>query len=233
MMGGSDAIIKKGRELHDAGKYKHAQEILDKLVWAEPDNEEARHLLADVWEQIGYQQENPGLRNSFLAGAFELRSGIPGGASPDSSGPDMIGAMSTGLFLDFIGIRMDSKKAEGLGPYKINLITPDNGEKYAADLSNATFTNVEGFLHDDPDLSITIDRVDLEQIMMGLKSFRASIEDGTAQAEGNIDILAEIAERLVNFEIGFEILPGTAGPAGQVDLNPYEFESDDILLSGE
>jgi alkyl sulfatase BDS1-like metallo-beta-lactamase superfamily hydrolase len=233
MMGGAEQIIRKGLELFEEGKYRHAQEILDKLVWAQPDNQEAKDLLADVWEQIGYQQENPGLRNSFLAGAFELRSGIPEGDSPKSSGPDMIGAMSTELFLDFIGIRMDSKQAEGIGPYSMNLITPDNGEKFAIELSNATFTNVEGFQHDDPDLSITINRSDLENIMMGVKSFAASIEDGTAQAEGNVDILAEIAATLVNFDIGFEILPGTAGPAGQVDLNPYEFESDDIWVSGE
>ena len=194
MMGGAEPIIKKGMELAEAGQYRHAQEILDKLVWAEPDNQKAKNALADVWEQIGYQQENPGLRNSFLAGAFELRSGIPDGASPDSSGPDMIGAMSTELFLDFIGIRMDSKKAEALGSYTMNLITPDNGEKFAIELSNATFTNVEGFLHDDPDLSITINRSDLENIMMGSKSFAASIEDGTAKAEGNVDILAQIAE---------------------------------------
>jgi alkyl sulfatase BDS1-like metallo-beta-lactamase superfamily hydrolase len=235
MMGGAEPIIKKGLELAEQGKYFHAQEILDKLVWAQPDNQEAKDALADVWEQIGYQQENPGLRNSFLAGAFELRSGIPEGASPDSSGPDMIGAMSTELFLDFIGIRMDSKKAEelGLGPYTMNLITPDNGEKFAIELSNATFTNVEGFIHDDPDLSITIDRKDLEQIMMGRKSFAMSIEDGTAKAKGNVNILGDIASTLVNFQIGFEILPGTAGPAREAGLNPYEFESDDMWVSGE
>jgi alkyl sulfatase BDS1-like metallo-beta-lactamase superfamily hydrolase len=233
MMGGAEPIMRKGLELAEAGQYRHAQEILDKLVWAQPDNQEAKDLLADIWEQIGYQQENPGLRNSFLAGAFELRSGIPEGASPDSSGPDMVGAMSTELFLDFIGIRMDSKKAEALGSYEINLITPDNGEKFAIELSNATFTNVEGFLHENPDLSVTINRTDLEQIMMGLTTFRASIEDGTAQAEGNIDILAEIAQTLVTFEIGFEILPGTGGPVGQVDLNPYEVADSSIQMSGE
>jgi alkyl sulfatase BDS1-like metallo-beta-lactamase superfamily hydrolase len=233
MMGGAENIIRRGQELHEQGKYRHAQEILDKLVWAEPDNEEARNLLADVWEQIGYQQENPGLRNSFLAGAFELRSGIPEGSPPSTSGPDMIGAMSTELFLDFIGIRMDSKQAEALGDYTMNLITPDNGEKFAIELSNATFTNVEGFLHDDPDLSITIDRVDLEQIMMGLKSFAASIEDGTAKAEGNVDILGEIASTLVTFQIGFEVLPGTAGRAAPSDLNPYAVQDDVIHIRGE
>jgi alkyl sulfatase BDS1-like metallo-beta-lactamase superfamily hydrolase len=232
MMGGADKIMRRGRELFDEGKYFHAQEILDKLVWAEPHNQEAKDLLADVFEQIGYQQENPGLRNSFLAGAFELRSGIPGGASPDSSGPDMIQAMSTELFLDFIGVRMDSKKAENL-EFSINLITPDNGEKFAIELANATFTNVEGFLNEDPDLTITIDRTDLEKIMMGQKSFAASIADGTAKADGDVGILAQLAETLVTFEIGFEILPGTAGPASQVDLNPYEVSEDSSLIRGE
>jgi alkyl sulfatase BDS1-like metallo-beta-lactamase superfamily hydrolase len=233
MMGGSEHIIRRGRKLHDEGKYFHAQEILNKLVWAEPNNQEGRELLADVWEQIGYQQENPGLRNSFLAGAFELRSGIPGGKSPSSSGPDMISAMSTGLFLDFIGIRMDSKKAETLGPYTINLVTPDNGERYAADLSNGTFTNVEGFLHENPDLSITIDRADLEVIMAGQKTFRASIDDGTAKAEGNVDILQEIAGTLVNFEIGFEVLPGTASRSSGAKQNPYEVNESSILIHAD
>ena len=85
-----------------------------------------------MFEQLGYQQENTGLRNVFLAGAFELRSGIPAGAAPKTTGPDMVRAMSTELFLDFIGIRMDSKEAEGF-EFSINLVTPDNGEKFAID----------------------------------------------------------------------------------------------------
>ena len=233
MMGGAENIIRRGQELHEEGRYFHAQEILDKLVWAEPDNQKAKDLLADVWEQIGYQQENPGLRNSFLAGAFELRSGIPEGSPPSTSGPDMISAMSTGLFLDFIGIRMDSKKAEALGSYTMNLITPDNGEKYAIDLSNGTFTNVEGFLHDDPDLAITIDRSDLEVIMAGAKRFTDAIEDGTAEAEGDAGILDEIASTLVVFNPFFEVLPGTAAPAADSELNPYAVQDEAIYIRGE
>jgi len=231
-MMGAENIMRRGLELFEEGKYFHAQEILDKLVWGQPDNQEAKDLLADIFEQIGYQQENPGLRNSFLAGAFELRSGIPEGASPDSSGPDMVEAMSTELFLNFVGVRMDSKKADGL-EFSINLITPDNGEKFAIELSNSTLTNIEGFLADNPDLTITIDRSDLTQIMMGAKSFAASIEDGTAQVEGDVEVLGQLAAMLVTFEIGFEVLPGTAGPAGKVDLNPYEVAADSSVIRGE
>ena len=129
MMGGGAAIIAKGRELHDAGQYLLATEIVNKLLQAEPGNAEAKDLLADVFEQLGYQQENPGLRNSYLAAAYELRSGIPQGETVDASSPDVIRAMSTELFLNFLGIRMDSRKAEGMR-FTINLITPDNGEKF-------------------------------------------------------------------------------------------------------
>jgi alkyl sulfatase BDS1-like metallo-beta-lactamase superfamily hydrolase len=221
MMGGAEMIMAKGKELHDQGKYRHAQEILNKLVYARPQNEAAKDLLADTFEQIGYQQENPGLRNSFLNGAYELRSGIPEGASPKSSGPDMIRAMSTELFLDFIGIRMDSRKAEGM-EFTINLVTPDNGEKFVIELSNATLTNIEGFQAEDADLTVTIDRADLEATMMGQKTLMAQIEDGTAKVRGDTGVLAKLASTLVQFEMGFEILPGTKGPAPKEDLNDYE-----------
>lgn len=97
----------------------------NKLVYAEPKNQAAKDLLADAFEQIGYQKESPSVRNSFLAGAYELRHGIPGGVPPKSTGPDTIRAMSTDLWLDYMGIRLDSKKAM---KFVINLVTPDNGE---------------------------------------------------------------------------------------------------------
>jgi alkyl sulfatase BDS1-like metallo-beta-lactamase superfamily hydrolase len=222
MMGGAEKIIARGRELHAEGKYLHAQEILNKLVQAEPQNQEAKDLLADIFEQIGYQQENPGLRNSYLAAAYELRSGIPQGETVNSSSPDVIRAMSTELFLNFLGIRMDSRKAEGMR-FTINLVTPDNGEKFLVELENATLTNIEGFLADDPDLTITIDRSDLEQTMMGAKTLVAQIAAGTARIEGDASVLEKLASTMVDFDPRFEIMPGTkARETELVEANPYE-----------
>jgi alkyl sulfatase BDS1-like metallo-beta-lactamase superfamily hydrolase len=230
MMGGADKILAKGQELFNDGEYLAASEILDKLVFAEPDNRAAKDLLADTYEQIGYQQENPGLRNAFLAGAFELRSGIPEGASPKSSGPDVVRAMSTELFLDFLGIRMDGRKAAGMA-FTINLVTPDNGEQYIVELRNSTLTNIEGFQADDADLTLTINRGDLEQTMMGAKPLSAQIEDGTATAEGDLAVLQQLASTMVEFELGFEILPGTKGSAAETELN--DFEVGPIQVSSE
>jgi alkyl sulfatase BDS1-like metallo-beta-lactamase superfamily hydrolase len=173
------------------------------------------------YEQLGYQQENPGLRNAFLAGAFELRSGIPEGSPPKSSGPDMIQAMTTGLFLDFLGIRMDSTKAEDF-EFTINLATPDNGEKYVIELSNATLTNIEGYQAKDADLSITINRSDLEQTMMGVKPFMAQLEDGTASYKGDLGVIEQLASTMVDFDLFFEVLPGTKQKSAAEDLNDFE-----------
>jgi alkyl sulfatase BDS1-like metallo-beta-lactamase superfamily hydrolase len=139
--------------------------------------------------------------------------------------------MSTELFLNFLGIRMDSRKAEGMR-FTINLITPDNGEKFLIELENATLTNIKGFLADKPDLTLTINRSDLEQTMMGAKTLEAQIADGTAKVEGDASILNQLASTMVDFDPRFEIMPGTktrtpevtgyveSGIVGKAD--PYE-----------
>jgi len=215
MMGGATKIIAKGKELYDQGKYRHAQEILNKLIYAEPNNQAAKDLLADVYEQIGYQKESPSVRNSFLAGAFELRNGIPTGASPKTAGPDVIRSMTTELWLDFLGIRLDSKKAERIN-FVINLVTPDNDEKFVVELSNGTLTNIKGFQAKNPDLTITIKRSDLEKTMMGAVSFDDQIKAGKAKLIGDRNPYEKLKTMLVQFDMGFEILPGT----GAKDLTP-------------
>jgi alkyl sulfatase BDS1-like metallo-beta-lactamase superfamily hydrolase len=223
-MMGADKIIAKGQKLYDQGKYLYAQEILNKLVYAEPQNQKAKDLLADNFEQIGYQQESPSVRNSFLAAAYELRSGIPGGASPKTAGPDVIKAMTTELFLDFLGIRMDAKKAEGM-KFTINLVTPDNDEKFVVEMSHAALTNIEGYKDADADLTITINRSDLETVMMGEATFDDQIKNGKAKLKGNRDVYEQLKTTLVQFELGFELMPGTKKAVDEKsDLDTFEVE---------
>jgi alkyl sulfatase BDS1-like metallo-beta-lactamase superfamily hydrolase len=222
MMGGAQKIMERGRQLHDEGRYVYAQEIVNKLVQAEPQNQAAKDLLADIFEQLGYQQENPGLRNCYLAAAYELRTGIPQGETGSSSSPDVVRAMSTELFLNFLAIRMDSRKAEGMR-FTINLITPDNGERFIVELENATLTNIKGFQASKPDLTLTINRSDLEQTMMGAKTLDAQLADGTAKFQGNVNILKQLASTMVDFDPRFEIMPGTkAGGARVAHADPYQ-----------
>jgi alkyl sulfatase BDS1-like metallo-beta-lactamase superfamily hydrolase len=223
MMGGADRIMAKGKELYEKGEYLSATEILNKLIYAEPHNQPAKDLLADVYEQIGYQKESPSVRNSFLAAAFELRNGFPSGVTAQPVNPDTVRAMSTDLLLDFLGIRLDSSKAQGM-QFTINLSTPDNGEQFIIEMSNSTLTNIKGFQSPDPDLAITIHRSDLELIMSGLVTFPELVQQGKVTLEGDAGIFDQLQSVLVQFSPDFEILPGTKTAAAAVSSEHDAFE---------
>lgn len=227
MMGGSDKIIAKGKELNGQGKYLEASEILNKLVFAQPGNQAAKDLLADSFEQLGYQKESPTLRNIYLQGAYELRNGLPGGTPARSSGPDMVRAMSTENWLDFLGISVDPRKTDGMR-FTINLVTPDNGEKYLVEMSNATLTNIKGEQAKNPDLTITLNRADLNLVMMGVSSFDDLIKNGKATFVGDRKPFDQLRSILVVFRPNFEMLPGTAAAISaaadakpNVEENPF------------
>jgi alkyl sulfatase BDS1-like metallo-beta-lactamase superfamily hydrolase len=223
MMGGADKIMTKGKQLYDQGKYREAMEILNKLVYAEPGNQAAKDLLADVFEQIGYQKESPSVRNSFLAAAYELRNGMPPGVPPKASGPDMIRGMSTELWLNALAISMDSRKAEGM-KFVINLVTPDNGEKFVVELSNSALTSIKDQQAKNPDLTITLNRADLETVMGGKATFDALLAAGKAKFDGDRKAFDQLRSTLVRFTPDFELMPGTksekAVPATAKD--PFE-----------
>ena len=208
MMGGSQNILHRAGELYAAGDYRLAQEILNKLVYAEQDNQQAKDLLADVWEQMGYQYESPSLRNSFLAAALELRDGVKTGIAARTLGPDMISALSTEMFFDYLAIVIDGRKTDGL-QFKMNLVSPDVNEKYVVELSNETMTTIKGYQAEDADLTLTINRSELIPIMMGKSGFLKMIDEGKAKLEGDREPLLKIQQAMVKFDPAFELLPGT------------------------
>ena len=143
--------------------------------------------------------------------------------SASTFSPDLAKAMSTGLFFEFVAIMVDSKKAEGM-KFTINLITPENGEEYVIEMSNATLTNIEGYQAKDPDLTLTISRMGLAMAMTGKKTIKDQIADGDAKAEGDISVLTQLASTLVHFSNDFEILPGTKTTAKEMDSEDFEVD---------
>ncbi|MGB9163474.1 MAG: alkyl sulfatase C-terminal domain-containing protein, partial [Rhodomicrobium sp.] len=115
----------------------------------------------------------------------------------------------------------DSRKAEDMR-FTMNLITPDNGEKFIVELENATLTNIKGFEAAKPDLTLTINRSDLEKTMTGAKTLDAQIADGTAKVQGDVSILKQLASTMVDFDPRFEIMPGTKARTVVAHEDAYE-----------
>ncbi|WP_395666990.1 alkyl/aryl-sulfatase [Methylocella sp.] len=117
MGGDKDAILARAQAEYNATDatvetYRWLAELLKHLVFAYPDFENARLLLADVLEQLGYQSESGPWRNEYLVGASELRSttGFPPGGL-NTVNADTLKAMSPDLTFDYLAVRLDAGKA--------------------------------------------------------------------------------------------------------------------------
>lgn len=208
MMGGADAILSRAQELIEAGDYRLAMEILNKLVYAEPDNQVASDLLADVFEQLGYQYESASMRNVFLVAAQELRNGIPPIPAARGTSPSLARAMTTSQWWDAVATRVDSSRADGTD-FIINFVTPDTGQEFVVEMSGGTLTNIEGYQSAEADATITMNRSDLNTVIMGQASLASQLQAGVGTVQGNAQVLMNLAAVLVEFDSSFEIMPGT------------------------
>ena len=208
MMGGATAIMTRAAELYDSGDYRLAMEILNKLVYAEPQNSAAKDLLADVFEQLGYQYESSSMRNVFLASAQELRSGAAAMGAARGTTPSTARAMTTSQWWDTLATRVDSQRADGM-EFTINFSTPDTNQNFVVEMSHGTLSNIEGFLSTNPDVAITMNRSDLNTVIMGELTLAEALQGGAGTVVGNVDVLQQLTSVLVEFQPGFEVMPGT------------------------
>jgi alkyl sulfatase BDS1-like metallo-beta-lactamase superfamily hydrolase len=119
-MGDSGAILAKAQADFDNGEYRWVAEVTNILVFAEPENTEARYLCADALEQLGYQAESGVWRAAYLTGAMELRSGVPEIPPGGGASGDMLRAMSPEMIFDYLGINVDTRAVSDLNA-KINV----------------------------------------------------------------------------------------------------------------
>ncbi|MEZ9330747.1 alkyl sulfatase dimerization domain-containing protein [Vibrio breoganii] len=204
---GADNIIAAGSKAFDRGDYRWCAEIVNKVVFAEPENKQARYLQADCLEQLGYQSESSGERNVFLVGADELRRGIVKGASTKTASADMIQNMPTADFLNYMGVRLNGPKAaQDNFEMRANLIITDENEKFAIEVKNGRMSSIEGFDVNNPNFTLTMQRSAFDQLLTQQSTMQELIKSGEIKAEGSLDKLGELTGYLDNFEMYFNVI---------------------------
>ena len=125
--------------------------------------------------------------------------------------------------------RGQSNLDEPFGLQNGPLFRTDNGEQFVVELSNSTLTNLAGFRAGAADLTLTVNREDLEQAMTGAETLQQLIADGRAQLDGDAIVLQQRAASMVHFELGFELMPGT----GHAHLSPpmEDFEAEPLVTA--
>lgn len=161
-MGGADSVLDKARKSFAGGEYQWVAEVTKQVIYANPNNREAKLLCADALEQLGYIAESGIWRNEYLMGAQELRYGIIPIAEQFIS-EDVLNNLPLGDVIYLLSIRIEGLEAGNLD-YKINFIIPDREEVASTEVKRGIFRYLSGELAEDAAVTVTMSKETLYEM---------------------------------------------------------------------
>jgi alkyl sulfatase BDS1-like metallo-beta-lactamase superfamily hydrolase len=204
-MGGADAVLDEARQSYENGAYRWVAEVVNHVVFAEPDNQDAKNLQADALEQLCYQAESGPWRNFYLTGAKELREGVAELPTPNTASADTVRAMTLEMLFDYLGVRLNSERA-GDAHITLNFDVGDAQETYVLELVNGVLNHTAGVQADDADATITLSRETLNDIILQQTALQDAVASGDVSVQGNQAKLGELVSYLDTFEFWFDIV---------------------------
>lgn len=176
MMGGADSVLEKAREEFEAASdmgategretYRWLAELLDHVVFTEPGNQQAKALLASVYDQLGYQAESGPWRDFYLSGAYELRHGAPEKGLEPAMMKDILLHTPVPLFFNSMAVRLIAEKAAG-EQMTIKISFTDLEESYLLTLQNSVLHNRQTSPQTPADATLNITRPMFVDLLIG------------------------------------------------------------------
>ncbi len=208
-MGGADAVCEKARGSFDAGDYRWAAEVLNHVVLSNPEHVDARALLADTLEQMGYQAESAPWRNFYLCGALELREGLPEGAAFNAS-EGIAQGMPVAQLFELMAVRLLPEQADA--PLHINIALTDE-QPWQMSIEHAVLNAYPDRQHPSPHVTLRSSALDFKRLMLGLADAQQLLVDGALTIEGDAMVLAGLPAKFTTFSRRFPIVTPRPAPA--------------------
>jgi alkyl sulfatase BDS1-like metallo-beta-lactamase superfamily hydrolase len=204
-MGGADAVVARARAAYEEGNYRWVATVLNHVIFADPSHAGARSLLADAYDQLGYQAESGPWRDFYLTGALELREGR--GASPlrPEGTAAVVASMPTSLFFDALAVRMDGLDAAE-SPSVINFVFTDIGETHVVEVENGVLHHHQGEARADADATVRLTRAAWNRLATNQASPKSLVLDGELSVDGSLLTLVGFFARLDEIRPSFEIV---------------------------
>ena len=189
MMGGSEAILNRAQADFDKGDYRWVAELLNHLVFAQPDNKAAKALLAQTYDQMGYLAESGPWRDVYLTGALELRQGAPRTGISLANAVDLIDATPLDQFFELMGAMLNGPKADGKS-FTLNIEFTDLDKVYVLELENAVLHQREGSPAPDANATVRITHPMFVKMLTGRAGVREILFSDDVSVEGSkLDLL--------------------------------------------
>lgn len=130
-VGSKEKVLEKALQDYEKGEYQYAAYAANAVVFADPENVEARYLCADALEQLGYQSESAIFRNAYLLGAKELRDMTKKKEKHSGRLSAVLQGMASEQLLDYLGMLFDGVSAWKVqGAYYLTFSDEDNATYY-------------------------------------------------------------------------------------------------------
>jgi alkyl sulfatase BDS1-like metallo-beta-lactamase superfamily hydrolase len=203
-MGGAERVLEQARESFEQGDYRWVAEVVNHVVFAEPENEAARALQADALEQLGYGAENATWRNFYLVGAEELRNGVTGTPS-DTRAPAILAQLSIAQILDGMKVRLNGPRAWGKR-LAIGWRVTDPDERRLLQVENGVLNHRPWKDGVEAEATLVVERQALNELLGGAADLAALAESGRLRVEGDAAALGELLGLLDEPDPGFAIV---------------------------
>lgn len=200
MMGGVDNMLQKAQTKFDAAAnmapeegskaYRWLAELLNHAVFAEPDNAQAKGLLAKVYDQLGYQAESAPWRDFYLTGAYELRHGTPEeGISPAVMKEVLLKTPVTNFF-DSMAVRLLADKAEGVST-SVKITFTDLNESYLLTVNNSVLHHKQVAADTKADSTLKLTQPLFVSIIVGEAGLKDTLFSDDLSIEGSkLDLIS-------------------------------------------
>jgi alkyl sulfatase BDS1-like metallo-beta-lactamase superfamily hydrolase len=183
-MGGAAEVLAKARAAFEAAEYRWAATLLDHLVFAAPGNQEAKALLADTYDQLGYQGESGPWRDVYLTGAFELRHGAQGPATAPKNALGLLLHTPPARMLDSLAVRLNGPEADGKR-MTFNFVFEDVKESHVVELENAVLHHRPAPPVEDADATLYLTRDLLVRLGVGEAGIADVLMSDDLRVEGS------------------------------------------------
>jgi alkyl sulfatase BDS1-like metallo-beta-lactamase superfamily hydrolase len=153
--------------------------LLDKIVAYTAENERANFLMADAFEQLGYQQESMAARNWFLVAAQELRSDDLLPQAVDTAGPDVLRAIPAGLMMDVFATRIVPERSVDAG--RIAFVMKLGGKSFGVEVEDGVLNSFPDHTPADSMGTVTAENAAIFAVLAGRTSLVDAISNGSIE----------------------------------------------------
>ena len=185
LVGGAGALLDRANEAYARSEYRWAAELLNHLVMAQPAHVQARELLAQTYDQLGYQAESGPWRDVYLSGAFELRHGAVKKGIDIAIMEDILRQTPVQRFFDSMAVKLNGPDAEGV-VLSVNIVFTDTGESYLLSIENSVLHHRSSTIETAADAMMKISHDLFIRMLIGQAGLRDTLFSDELEVEGSI-----------------------------------------------